>query len=122
LKRFLCGTSVMLLLAACSETPATSTAPGTPAAGACASVAGEWRGEKVGAGYQGPITIVIRENCNYVWTGTAGTITPGRLSVSSSGFSYANSAGSRGNVSLSGDIMTWVNSFTGNNYQVTVRR
>lgn len=112
----------VLLLGACTEETRSPTATGVASPGACSAVSGDWQGQKTGAGYQGPITISIAENCSYRWVGTSGLITPGRLRSAATGFSYSNNAGSRGLVSVSGDAMTWVNTYTGNNYEVVVRR
>lgn len=35
---------------------------------------------------------------------------------------YANKAGSRGKVKKSGDELVWVNTWTGNNYEVRVKK
>lgn len=112
----------MVLLGACTEETRSPTVTGVTSPGACSEVSGDWQGQKTGAGYQGPITISIAENCSYRWVGTSGLITPGRLRSAATGFSYSNDAGSRGLVSMSGDTMTWVNTYTGNNYEVVVRR
>ena len=61
---------------------------------------------------------------SYDWIGSDGSvITPGRLSFSKSGkISYANAAGSKGTVWSDGSSLAWVNTHTGKNYKVTMRR
>ncbi|WP_396429383.1 hypothetical protein [Limnohabitans sp.] len=45
----------------------------------CKDLEGKWTGAKVGAGYQGDISIVFDANCKYEWIGSAGSITTGKL-------------------------------------------
>lgn len=119
---FFAAITGMALLGACTEETRTPTETDVASQDACSAVSGDWQGEKTGGGYQGPITISIAENCSYRWVGTSGLITPGRLRATATGFSYFNNAGSRGLVSISEGNMTWVNTYTGNNYKVVVRR
>ena len=88
----------------------------------CSSLAGEWVGKKDGRGYNGDITIVIKSDCSYEWLGSAGLITAGTLRSSAQGFNYVNVAGSRGVVTIADKNATWVNTFTGANYQVNVSK
>lgn len=93
-----------------------------------------WVGDKKGKGYEGPITIEFKDKCktrmsgnstlNYVWVGSNGkVVTPGRLTFSKSGqISYSNTAGSRGDVALNSKSLVWVNTYTGKNYKVNVKR
>lgn len=93
-----------------------------------------WVGDKKGKGYEGAITIEFKDKCktrmsgnstlNYVWVGSNGkVVTPGRLTFSKNGqIAYNNTAGSRGEVVLNSKNLVWVNTYTGKNYKVNVRR
>ena len=94
-----------------------------------------WKGEKIGKGYQGPITIKFKGKCgkgvfssdfqiSYVWIGKSGqVVTPGYLKFKKNGMiEYKNNAGSNGKVSLDSNKLHWKNIYTGNNYNVNVSK
>ncbi|MAR79784.1 MAG: hypothetical protein CMM18_06135 [Rhodospirillaceae bacterium] len=94
-----------------------------------------WKGEKVGKGYQGPITIKFKDKCGkamfssdfqikYDWIGKAGRVlTPGVLRFKKNGtMEYKNNAGSNGKVTLENNKLNWKNIYTGNNYNVNVSK
>ena len=85
---------------------------------ACSEFEGKWEGTWVNRGSQTPITINFQANCKYEWVG----ITEGSLTLKSDEIWYANKAGSRGKVKKSGDELVWVNTWTGNNYEVRVKK
>ena len=88
----------------------------------CTEFEGKWEGNKVGAGYQIPITINFQANCKYEWVETGGISTTGFITLKSDEIWYANRAGSRGKVKKDGNELTWVNVWTGKNYEVKVKR
>jgi len=88
----------------------------------CKDLEGDWVGSKTGSGYQGVITIRFDANCGYDWIGTSGPITPGKLQIKSKKHWYTNQAGSRGEVTKTGNELYWVNTFTGNSYEVKVTK
>lgn len=112
------------LLLAAADQPAASLAPVPVSSGACAQLAGNWRGAiNRNNGERLDVVIAIQANCTYVWRSPAGQVyTPGRLSRSGSSFDYQNQAGSRGTVSVGAGTLEWRNIHTGNNYVVSVRR
>ena len=94
-----------------------------------------WKGEKIGKGYQGPITIKFKDKCGkamfssdfqikYDWIGKAGRVlTPGVLRFKkNSKMEYKNNAGSNGKVTLENNKLNWKNIYTGNNYNVNVSK
>lgn len=130
--KFLAVTLVSIALAGCVATE-TSQAPVAAAAGSqaatpvaqasFASLAGTWTGTQMRAdGSSRPMTITFRDNGRYTWASGGQTITTGRLSGSVAEAGYTNAAGSRGTVTIEGNTMSWRNTFTGNNYVVTVTR
>ena len=90
----------------------------------CKDFKGEWKGNKKGKGYQGDITILFDNNCNYKWVGSNGKIiTPGKIKIKKENIiGYNNRAGSRGKVTIEENTLTWKNVFTGNNYKVFVKK
>lgn len=106
------------------DRPAASPALIPVSSGACAQLAGNWRGAiNRNNGERLDVVIVIQANCAYVWRSPAGQVyTPGRLRQSGSSFDYQNQAGSRGTVSVGSGSLEWRNIHTGNNYVVSVRR
>ena len=95
-----------------------------------------WEGEKVGKGYQGPITIKFKGKCTkpqfggkyiqikYQWIGKSGkVVTPGKLKFKNNGnIEYLNGAGSNGVVTINSSKLIWKNIYTGNNYKVNVKK
>ena len=123
MKKTICAITLGVILAGCQATESiSSNPPSEPTQPACLELAGTWTGTKVGSGYQGAVTIPMNDNCTYEWLGSNGRITTGRLTPTDDGFRYANSAGSRGVVTVAGNTMNWVNVFTGNNYEVNVSK
>jgi len=88
----------------------------------CKDFEGDWVGSKAGSGYQGAITIRFDANCSYNWIGTNGPITPGKLQIKAKKHWYTNQAGSRGEVTKTGNELYWVNTWTGNSYEVKVTK
>lgn len=91
----------------------------------CKDLEGKWEGKKVGgAGYQGSITIIFEKNdCSYYWLRADGSlITYGQLSLKEKEIFYSNQAGSRGHVFKKDSELKWINTFTGNNYEVLVKK
>ena len=130
--RYLCVTLAISALAGCVET-GPSQAPAGGAAGSqaneqtarlpFASLAGTWTGTQLQAdGSSRPMTITFGDDGRYTWVSGGRTLTTGRLSGSVDAAGYNNAAGSRGTVTVAGNTMTWRNTFTGNNYVVTVTR
>jgi hypothetical protein len=90
-----------------------------------ASLAGVWTGKQESPAYAArEITITIRANGSYTWTRGGAFVTDGQLTRApgASAMGYANTAGSRGEVTASGRQLVWKNTLTGNNYTVTVSR
>jgi hypothetical protein len=88
-----------------------------------AGLAGTWTGEQVrNAGGRFRMVIQIEANGSYTWTREGAFLTAGQLSGSGRTLGYANQAGSRGTVNVSGNTLVWRNTQTGNDYTVTVRR
>jgi|LakMenEpi03Aug12_release.lakeMendotaPanAssembly.Ray.scaffolds.fasta_scaffold716877_2 hypothetical protein len=89
----------------------------------CKDLEGKWEGEKVGTGYQGSITIIFKNDCNYSWLRPDGfLLTYGQLSIKEKEIFYYNQAGSRGNVFKKDSELKWINTFTGNSYSVIVKK
>jgi hypothetical protein len=88
----------------------------------CKDLEGKWTGAKVGAGYQGDISIVFDANCKYEWIGSAGSITTGKLDKKKKEYWYNNQAGSRGKVQFNDGQLIWENTWTGKNYEVKVKK
>ena len=95
-----------------------------------------WEGEKVGKGYQGPITIKFNGKCTkpqfsgkyiqikYKWISKSGkVVTPGKLKFkNNANIEYLNGAGSNGVVTINDNKLIWKNIYTGNNYKVNVKK
>ncbi|MBM3645857.1 MAG: hypothetical protein FJ167_07135 [Gammaproteobacteria bacterium] len=88
----------------------------------CKDLEGDWVGSKVGAGYTGALTIRFDANCAYEWIGTSGRVTLGKLQIKEKKHWYTNQAGSRGEVTKTGNELRWVNTWTGGNYEVKVTK
>jgi hypothetical protein len=89
----------------------------------CKDLEGKWEGKKVGTGYQGSITIIFKNDCSYSWLKSDGSlITYGQLSIKEKEIFYSNQAGSRGNVFKKDSELKWINTFTGNSYEVIVKK
>ena len=88
----------------------------------CKDFEGKWEGKKSGSGYQGPITITFKDDCKYTWVGSAGPITDGQLTIKSKESWYSNQAGSRGKVFRKDNELKWENTWTGNSYEVIVKK
>jgi len=90
----------------------------------CKYFEGEWKGNKKGKGYQGTITILFDNNCNYKWVGSNGKIiTPGKIKIKKDNkITYNNQAGSQGKVTIEKNTLTWRNVYTGSNYKVVVNK
>jgi hypothetical protein len=88
----------------------------------CKQLEGKWTGKRtLKGGSSIPITITFGSSCKYRWRdGQAST--SGYVYEKNGKLQYANQAGSRGVVSLSGASLTFRNVFTGNNYVVSVRK
>ena len=85
--------------------------------------AGTWTGQQTRSnGEVRSITIEMQANGRYSWSSDGQLITNGRLSQNGDEIRYRNNAGSRGQVTGSGSRLVWRNTFTGNNYSVTVSR
>lgn len=90
----------------------------------CETFSGVWSGNKKGAGYKGDLKIIFDDSCKYDIFKKDGTIlTPGKIKIKKgSKITYKNKAGSRGKVILEDDILTWKNTYTGNNYKIIVKK
>ena len=90
----------------------------------CGTFSGEWNGNKKGAGYKGDLKIVFDDNCKYdIFKKNGKILTPGNIKIKKgTKVTYKNKAGSRGKVTLEGDTLTWKNTYTGNNYKITVKK
>ena len=90
----------------------------------CGTFSGEWNGNKKGAGYKGDLKIVFDDKCKYKMLKSDGKIlTPGKIKIKKgTKVTYKNKAGSRGKVTPEGDTLKWVNTYTGNNYKIIVKR
>ena len=88
----------------------------------CKDLEGDWVGNKVGSGYSGALTIRFDASCNYDWIGTSGSVTTGKLQIKAKKHWYTNQAGSRGEVTKKENELYWVNTFTGNSYEVKVTK
>lgn len=106
----------LLLLAGC-----VGTGPSDPTA--FASYAGIWNGQQVRSTGTRALTITIKADGSYTWENSGVTVTGGQLSKVGDAVQYANTAGSRGVVSRpSASTLVWRNTFTGNDYTVTVTK
>ncbi|MDG3041014.1 hypothetical protein [Roseicyclus marinus] len=106
-----------LLAAGCQTTQGGASEP------AFADLAGVYSGTQVrGDGSSRPMRITVAADGSYTWVSNGETITDGRLSRSGGGLRYTNTAGSRGTVTASQNQLIFQNTFTGNNYTVTVNR
>ena len=90
----------------------------------CSSISGEWTGSKKGKGYEGSVNLTAEKNCSYtLYLGKKhvcwGNFSNNKNDVS---FDYAQDCGSRGTVKVDGDNMTWVNTYTGDNYKIKMKR
>jgi hypothetical protein len=86
-------------------------------------LAGSWTGEQTNStGGRFRMVIEVSADGSYTWTREGRFVTGGRLSGSGNTLGYANQAGSRGSVVVSGRTLVWRNIHTGNDYVVTVRR
>ena len=109
--------AVPLVLAGCQTVPVDATQA------AFADLSGVYRGTYVGDnGSSRPMVVTLAADGTYTWVSNGETITDGRLSQSGSGLRYANTAGSRGTVTASQNQLVFRNTFTGNNYTVTVQK
>ena len=109
--------AVPLLAAGCQTTQDAASAPGF------ADLAGTYTGTQVRRdGSTRPMRITVAADGSYTWVSNGETITDGRLSRSGGGLRYTNTAGSRGTVAASQNQLIFQNTFTGNNYTVTVTR
>ena len=90
----------------------------------CETFSGTWEGNKKGAGYEGDLKIIFDDNCKYKMLKSDGKIlTPGKIKIKKgTKVTYKNKAGSRGKVTPEGDTLKWVNTYTGNNYKIIVKR
>jgi hypothetical protein len=105
-----------ILIAGCQQ--ATSTAE---SAASFADLAGTYTGQQVRAdGSTRPMRVTVAADGSYTWDSDGTTITDGRLSRSGGGLRYVNVAGSRGTVAAGQNQLVFRNTFTGNNYTVTV--
>jgi len=89
---------------------------------ACSELDGRWIGSMVGSPHQGDILIVFDEGCRYEWTLASGLITKGKLDRKKTDFWYRNEAGSRGKTKFKDGWLIWNNTWTGNNYEVRVKK
>lgn len=88
----------------------------------CKDFEGDWVGIKNGGVSPGAITIKFDTTCNYDWIGTGGMYNGGKLQIRSKTHWYVNRAGSRGEVTKTGNDLYWVNTFTGNSYDIKVTK
>lgn len=106
-----------LLAAGCQTTQGGASDP------SLAELAGTYNGTQVRSdGSSRPMRITVAADGSYTWVSNGETITDGQLSRSGGGLRYANTAGSRGTVATSQNQLIFQNTFTGNNYTVTVTR
>lgn len=106
-----------LLAAGCQTTQEGASDPGF------ADLAGIYTGSQLRSdGSTRPMRITVAADGSYTWVSNGETITDGRLSRRAEGLRYTNTAGSRGTVTASQNQLIFQNTFTGNNYTVTVAR
>lgn len=86
----------------------------------CAAFEGEWSGAMTGQ-FRGPTSMRI-SGCAVAWLMPDGRTNYCTLSPSGGGAQYACNFGSRGTVRLTGKVMTFRNTHTGDNYTVSVTR
>ena len=106
LKYYFAAAGIAMLLGACNET----TGPESVAVAsseACSDIAGEWRGQKVGSGYEGPLTITIASNCSFRWRNDAREITTGNIRRQGDAINWSCANNLSGDIILSGNQMTW---------------
>ncbi|GIT90627.1 hypothetical protein JANAI62_10820 [Jannaschia pagri] len=109
-----------LTLAACNASNAPSGASADPR---FAAFQGVWTGQQVRLnGSTRPMTITIAADGSYSWVSEGTKVTDGRLVYRGDQLGYVNDAGSQGTVTEIGETLAFSNTFTGDNYTVTVSR
>ena len=90
----------------------------------CSSISGKWVGSKEGAGYEGDVKLNLKKDCSYILHLGDERICKGDFSNNkdNKSFDYAQDCGSEGTVEVDGDNMTWVNTYTGDNYEVKLKK
>lgn len=86
----------------------------------CQSVEGDWTGRMKGR-FTGAVTMTVK-NCKITWVLPDRRTNYCRFSERNGKVSYSCSLGSQGTVSVHGSTITMRNTFTGNDYVVTVKR
>ena len=90
----------------------------------CSSISGKWVGSKEGTGYEGDVKLNLKKDCSYILYLGDEHICNGDFSNNkdNKSFDYAQDCGSKGTVEVDGDNMTWVNTYTGNSYEVKLKK
>jgi hypothetical protein len=86
----------------------------------CQSVEGNWVGRMKGR-FTGPVTMTVK-NCKVTWILPDRRTNYCRFSEKAGKVSYSCSLGSQGTVNVNGNSITMRNTFTGNDYVVSVTR
>jgi len=109
--------AVMLVAAAMTSAPHRASAQEFTA------LEGTWTGEFAPrSGEALAARITINPNGSYTWFLRGQRFTDGQLTRTAGTITYINQAGSRGTVVATPDALVWKNTFTGDNYTVTVRK
>jgi hypothetical protein len=105
--------SVVALIMAATSRPAYSQS-------VCQKLDGQWVGSMSGR-FTGPTSMTIAD-CQVTWRLPDGRTNYCTFTASGGGLGYSCTLGSRGTVSVSGNRITMKNTFTGNDYTVSLRK